>query len=104
MKLTSLFLMSVDSQKIWAYRFCPVPAFYHLQGPGQEEFTEESTFAIFFRNFQELRVMAAIPGVKTTRQVLTQGSGPKPQKGQSVTVNCTGTAMQADGSCKKFWR
>ncbi|KAJ0984718.1 hypothetical protein J5N97_003074 [Dioscorea zingiberensis] len=36
------------------------------------------------------------------KQVLKAGSGPKPLRGQSVTVHCTGFGKDGDLS-KKFW-
>ena len=37
-----------------------------------------------------------------TKEVLQQGNGVKPQKGQSVTVHCTGYGKNRDLS-QKFW-
>ncbi|XP_008811022.1 peptidyl-prolyl cis-trans isomerase FKBP12 [Phoenix dactylifera] len=37
-----------------------------------------------------------------TKQILTAGVGPKPVKGQTVTVHCTGFGKDGDLS-KKFW-
>lgn len=44
--------------------------------------------------------MEAIPGYKTTKQVLTTGSGASVTKGQTVTVHATGVVQETG---KKFW-
>ena len=44
--------------------------------------------------------MAEIPGYKTTREILQQGSGPEVTKGCTATVHATGVVVQTG---KKFW-
>merc|ERR1712107_940330 len=44
--------------------------------------------------------MAEIPGYKTTREILQQGSGPEVTKVCTATVHATGVVQQTG---KKFW-
>ena len=48
----------------------------------------------------EYCAMAEIPGYKTTREILQQGSGPEVTKGCTATVHATGVVVQTG---KKFW-
>jgi len=44
-----------------------------------------------------------ISGLKTTYQVLTEGTGEGVEKGNTVTVQATGYIVKADGSLQPFW-
>eukprot|EP01102_Stenamoeba_stenopodia_P019323 TRINITY_DN7271_c0_g1_i4.p1 TRINITY_DN7271_c0_g1~~TRINITY_DN7271_c0_g1_i4.p1 ORF type:complete len:113 (-),score=20.20 TRINITY_DN7271_c0_g1_i4:72-410(-) len=37
------------------------------------------------------------------RKTLKPGSGPRPSKGQKITVHCTGSVLEANGNRRKFW-